>query len=147
MVSLTGKSKRWDSDQPGRVLNEQENHRQPVSIRVLHVCWNSPNEYMDVDNGNDSVTIISTFSDPRLRSLFQFWSGTLSMSVLASYAQTDASFVAVWVDLGPIHRRPSVPSSLSIVTPTMVVDHQPRVDCVLLEEKAPSKTICAYGGT
>jgi hypothetical protein len=48
-----------------------------------------------MDNGNDPVPILSTFSDPRLRSLFQFWSGTLSMTVLVSYVETDAGFAAV----------------------------------------------------
>jgi len=34
-------------------FDEQENYRQPVSIRVFHVHWNVPHGCLDIYGGNN----------------------------------------------------------------------------------------------
>ena len=51
------------------------------------------------------------------------------------------------IGLGTVHRCPSVPPSVSIGPPTVVVDYQPQLDRVLLEKKARSEAAYAHRGT
>ena len=51
------------------------------------------------------------------------------------------------VDLSTVHRCPSVPPSVPIGPPNVVVVHQPQLDRVLLEKKGSSGTVCICRGT
>jgi len=53
----------------------------------------------------------------------------------------------VRVDLGSVHRGSSIPPSVPIGPPAVVVDHQPFVDRVLLQKEASKGTICPYRAT
>ena len=83
----------WKNDtlppNQGHILNEQENHRSPISVRILHVRWNHPHEHMDMDNGNDRIAHRddTAFRNIRRAVLFQFWPSTFPFTVLMSCAE------------------------------------------------------------
>jgi len=39
------------------ILSQQENHRSPISIRVLRVYRDGPYEFVDMDDRNDYVVL------------------------------------------------------------------------------------------
>lgn len=65
------------------------------------------------------------------------------VTLLGELRWADRSSVMVRIDLGSIHCGPSVPPSVSIVPPSMAMDHRPCVDSVGLEKNASRGSICA----
>jgi hypothetical protein len=57
-------------------LNQQENHRSPVSTCILPVDWIIPPRFMDVDDRVDSIYP----AQPR-RVVIQFWAGTFFVTI------------------------------------------------------------------
>ena len=58
-------------------------------FNILHVHWDSPHEYLDMDDGIDLVPHHNraTFRDPRWRYLFQFRTGAFLRIVSVSYVE------------------------------------------------------------